>query len=151
MMLCPKCGCLSFFNSYFQKWMCNTCEHTWKEEEDKMPGLNMTIRVADIEEVKALVKSAVELEKLIEKCVYKFQIDNSVELQNLKSALDGLARLAENKLKPRDEYGQLSPPEIAAMHQDGTLCEQCGEVIGEPVGKPRFCGGCESQVGGDNE
>ena len=32
MNLCPKCGCLAFFNSYFGKMMCNTCEHTWKEE-----------------------------------------------------------------------------------------------------------------------
>ena len=33
MKLCPKCGCLSFFNSYFCKMMCNTCEHTWVNEE----------------------------------------------------------------------------------------------------------------------
>lgn len=31
MKLCPKCGSLSYFSSYFQKWMCNTCEHAWKE------------------------------------------------------------------------------------------------------------------------
>lgn len=34
MKLCPKCGCLSYFNSYFQKWMCNTCEHQFKGAED---------------------------------------------------------------------------------------------------------------------
>ena len=33
MKLCPKCGYLSYFDSYFQKCMCNTCQNTWKEEE----------------------------------------------------------------------------------------------------------------------
>jgi hypothetical protein len=30
MKLCPKCGSLAFYNSYFGKMMCNTCEYTWK-------------------------------------------------------------------------------------------------------------------------
>ena len=34
MKLCPRCGCLSFFNAYFQKWMCNTCEHQFKEQDE---------------------------------------------------------------------------------------------------------------------
>jgi dUTP pyrophosphatase len=32
--LCPKCGSLSGFHSYFQKWMCNTCEHQWIENKN---------------------------------------------------------------------------------------------------------------------
>lgn len=32
--------------------------------------------------------------------------------------------------------------EIAEMMLDGTLCEGCGEFIGEPVGHPRMCMSC---------
>jgi len=38
--------------------------------------------------------------------------------------------------------GDLSSPEIAEMHLDGTLCEQCGEYLGEAVGYPRLCVWC---------
>lgn len=33
--------------------------------------------------------------------------------------------------------------EISEMHLDGTLCERCGEYLGEPVGYPRLCEDCE--------
>ncbi|WP_172408248.1 hypothetical protein [Desulfosporosinus sp. FKA] len=39
--------------------------------------------------------------------------------------------------------GQLSSETIAEMHLDGTLCESCGTYIGEAVGHPRVCKGCE--------
>lgn len=39
--------------------------------------------------------------------------------------------------------GSRCSDEIVEMHQDGTLCEQCGEYIGEAVGYPRYCAGCE--------
>lgn len=49
MKLCPKCGSLSFFNSHFQKWMCNTCEHTWREEAvselDQLKSENSRIKL----------------------------------------------------------------------------------------------------------
>lgn len=32
--------------------------------------------------------------------------------------------------------------EIAEMMLDGTLCESCGEFIGDGDGYPRKCGGC---------
>lgn len=32
--------------------------------------------------------------------------------------------------------------EVAEMMLDGTLCEQCGTFIGEPVGYPRLCEDC---------
>lgn len=32
--------------------------------------------------------------------------------------------------------------EIAEMMLDGTLCEGCGEFIGEPCEFPRLCAGC---------
>ena len=32
--------------------------------------------------------------------------------------------------------------EIAEMMLDGTLCEGCGELMGEAVGFPRLCRGC---------
>ena len=35
--------------------------------------------------------------------------------------------------------------EIAEMHLDGTLCERCGEFLGEPVGYPRLCKDCEKE------
>ena len=35
--------------------------------------------------------------------------------------------------------------EIAEMHLDGTLCERCGEYIGEACGYPRLCGSCERE------
>ena len=31
--LCPKCNSLSSWDSYFQKYMCNTCQHGFYEEE----------------------------------------------------------------------------------------------------------------------
>lgn len=40
--------------------------------------------------------------------------------------------------------------EIAEMHLDGTLCEACGDFIGEPCGYPRYCSPkCAKQVGAD--
>ena len=41
MELCPKCGCLAFFNSYFNKMMCNTCEHTWKIEDTREKAIQL--------------------------------------------------------------------------------------------------------------
>jgi len=38
--LCPKCGGLSSFNSYFCKMMCNTCEHQWEEDGTKLIRLD---------------------------------------------------------------------------------------------------------------
>ena len=32
--------------------------------------------------------------------------------------------------------------EIAEMMLDGTLCEGCGEYMGDEVGFPRLCAGC---------
>ncbi|MCB8818672.1 hypothetical protein [Desulfosporosinus shakirovi] len=40
--------------------------------------------------------------------------------------------------------GQLSTPEVAEAHLDGTLCDLCGGCIGEPVGHARLCSGCEN-------
>ena len=37
--------------------------------------------------------------------------------------------------------------EISEMILDGTLCEQCGEYIGDEVGFPRSCYSC----GGEGE
>lgn len=48
------------------------------------------------------------------------------------------------EINQTETAGPLSSPEIAEMHQDGTLCEQCGEIIGEAAGEPRVCKGCES-------
>jgi hypothetical protein len=42
-----------------------------------------------------------------------------------------------------NEQGQPSSSTIVEMHLDGTHCEICGEFIGEPVGHPRVCKGCE--------
>lgn len=33
--------------------------------------------------------------------------------------------------------------EIAEMMLDGTLCEGCGEFLGDPVGYPRYCSRCD--------
>ena len=30
--ICPKCGSLSYWDSYFQKYMCNTCQYGFNEE-----------------------------------------------------------------------------------------------------------------------
>jgi len=35
--------------------------------------------------------------------------------------------------------------DIAEMHLDGTLCEQCGCFIGDPVGYPRLCEDCQEE------
>ena len=36
--------------------------------------------------------------------------------------------------------------ELADMHLDGTLCEQCGEFLdGEAPGYPRLCKDCEEE------
>jgi len=52
---------------------------------------------------------------------------------------------ANNLGKITEEHpdGPTCSPEIMALIQDGTLCEQCGEYIGEPVGYPRECEGCK--------
>ena len=34
--------------------------------------------------------------------------------------------------------------EVAEMMLDGTLCQQCGEYIGDAVGYPRTCVDCEA-------
>lgn len=39
--------------------------------------------------------------------------------------------------------GPQSLPEVAVMHQDGTICKQCGCHMGEKVGDARLCIGCE--------
>jgi len=41
--------------------------------------------------------------------------------------------------------------EIAEMHLDGTLCERCGEFLGEPCGYPRYCSCCESEIEKEEE
>ena len=41
--------------------------------------------------------------------------------------------------------------EIAEMMLDGTMCQQCGEYIGEPVGYPIYCENCESENQDDGE
>ena len=41
--------------------------------------------------------------------------------------------------------------EIAEMILDGTLCEQCGCFIGEPVGYPRLCEDCNEEYYDFNE
>ena len=40
-ILCPKCGCIAFYNSYFGKMMCNTCEHTWMPMDTKKEVLKL--------------------------------------------------------------------------------------------------------------
>jgi hypothetical protein len=32
--------------------------------------------------------------------------------------------------------------EIAEMHLNGTLCERCGEFLGDPIGYPQYCASC---------
>ena len=41
--------------------------------------------------------------------------------------------------------------EIANAILDGTLCEWCGVYIGEPVGYPRRCFGCDPDQMPNNE
>lgn len=40
--------------------------------------------------------------------------------------------------------GQLSSPEIAEMHRDGTLCESCGTYLGPKTGSARLCSACSA-------
>jgi len=67
MELCPKCGCLSYFDSYFRKMMCNTCQHTWKEE-GKVENFQIEVKVTDLETFKRIVAEneilKLQLEKL---------------------------------------------------------------------------------------
>lgn len=37
--------------------------------------------------------------------------------------------------------------EHAEMRLDGTLCEGCGEFLGDPVGFPRYCADCRREEG----
>ena len=59
MKLCPKCGCLSFFNSYFQKWMCNTCEHQFIETKDKKPATMNEEAITTIKQLLSIIRKAV--------------------------------------------------------------------------------------------
>lgn len=40
MRLCPKCGSIAYYDSYFTAFMCNTCEYRWRE--DKKPDVIKT-------------------------------------------------------------------------------------------------------------
>ena len=35
--------------------------------------------------------------------------------------------------------------DIAEMMLEGTLCERCGEYLGDATGFPRLCKGCEKE------
>ena len=37
--------------------------------------------------------------------------------------------------------------EIAEMMLDGTMCEGCGEFLGDALGYPTRCAGCQSEEG----
>lgn len=41
--------------------------------------------------------------------------------------------------------------EIADMMIDGTMCQVCGEFMGDPVGYPLTCGGCKSRGDDPND
>lgn len=34
--------------------------------------------------------------------------------------------------------------DVADMIIDGTLCQHCGQFIGEPLGYPKSCSGCSN-------
>jgi len=36
--------------------------------------------------------------------------------------------------------------DIADMMLDGTLCERCGEYLGEAEGYPRYCPSCQEEI-----
>ena len=36
--------------------------------------------------------------------------------------------------------------ELADMIMQGVICERCGEMVGEAVGHPRSCLGCEQEA-----
>jgi len=40
---------------------------------------------------------------------------------------------------------------VAELILEGTLCEYCGEFIGEPVGYPRKCEGCLWEEEGEED
>lgn len=65
------------------------------------------------------------------KCIYKTDKNEAI-----KSVQDIMPEVTHPD-------GQLSPPEITEMHKNGTLCEQCGCVIGQDVGSPRLCEVCK--------
>lgn len=66
--LCPKCGSIAFYNSYFSKMMCNTCEYTWikKVESLSFPILNNLTPTVD-SCTKKLIEELGELLQLIGK------------------------------------------------------------------------------------
>lgn len=145
MKLCPKCGCLSYFDSYFQRMMCNTCEHTWKEEKP------MAKEIMDHDEVKAIIeqlktekaKLQLQLDKVLEAIEAGVPCPNAVSLQNTEGDCEktGCGPCWRQALDAMG--GQLTPSEVVDLHTDGTLCNQCGIYMGEAVGYARLCGGCE--------
>ncbi|MCO1599868.1 hypothetical protein [Desulfosporosinus nitroreducens] len=123
-----------------------------------MAILEVKVDVENLEKVKAIVTDAknenlrlkLQLGKVLEAISLGNTCPNSVDLPIAEDTDCGEScaicwRKALEHVVVDDDVilDQLSSPEIATMHQDGTLCEQCGEVIGEPVGEPRLCKGCE--------
>lgn len=54
-----------------------------------------------------------------------------------------IADNAKVKIQTSELEGQPSSSEILRMHMDGTLCQRCGVYLGEAVGRPKMCKGCE--------
>ena len=61
MKLCPRCGKIVDFSSYFQKWMCQYC-HWHSEEVDKRhrEGLDSEKRIKELEA--GITRALVEME-----------------------------------------------------------------------------------------
>lgn len=129
-----------------------------------MAGL--TIKVTDLKEVKAIVdqlkskntRLKLQLEKVLEAigvedvdvpCPSNVGLNDTygcglaIECpQCWRDALEAVVVKSDDVIEIHPD-GPLSSTDVAGMHQDGTLCNQCGEYIGEAVGSPRLCAGCE--------
>ena len=151
--ICPHCNKSAYSSRFDGRWICPNCYEEIQEKKEGgklMAGMTVKIQCADIEEVKVIVdqlksentRLKLQLGKVLEAlgidyvdvpCPSNVGLNDSHECgltaecpQCWRDALDEFAAVTE------DQDGPLSPPEIADMHQDGTLCNQCGEYIGEP-------------------
>jgi len=86
MKLCPKCGGLSFFNSYFCKMMCNTCEHTWVNEEPEFKVSSLaSIQIIDTKTGKVLLETTCDTQDIDinpESCSIKLNRECNIEINN---------------------------------------------------------------------
>ena len=63
MRICPKCGSLAYFNSYFGEFSCNKC--SWKDDSFKRKRIELYVKSVSPDNHMGDNKKEQEIEKLV--------------------------------------------------------------------------------------